>query len=211
MSDPSGSGTAQGGTSGNRTLWIVVAAVAAVVVILAAVFFMRSSDVVVPNIVGMTGVDAAKAVQDAGFTIGEASQVETTAVKPGTIISQDPGAGAKAKKGAPISAVQAISPKAVPIPSVVGKEADAASSEIKDAGFVPLTQETYDNTATAGTVVSQLPAAGTPAAAGSEVGLLVSKGKAPTQPAPISVAAPINEPVFARIISPYCPSFTSRS
>jgi beta-lactam-binding protein with PASTA domain len=186
MSDASGSGTAQGGTARNRTPWIIVGVIA-VVLVLAAIFLTRSSDVVVPNIVGMTGVEAAKAVQDAGFTIGEATQVETTTVEAGTIVSQTPRAGSKAKKGSGISAVQAVSPKAATVPDVKGQQAEAASATVAGAGFVPVIYDTYDNTVAAGIAVGQVPAAGTQAGAGSEVGILVSKGKEPAQAAPIAV------------------------
>ena len=48
---------------------------------------------------------------------------------------------------------------------------------LADAGFVPASAMQYDLTAPAGQVVEQLPAAGEQATAGSQVGLLVSKGR----------------------------------
>ena len=53
-------------------------------------------------------------------------------------------------------------------------EAEAA---LADAGFAPTSAMQYDLTAPAGEVVEQLPAGGEQAAAGSQVGLLVSKGR----------------------------------
>ena len=60
---------------------------------------------------------------------------------------------------------------------MVGMTQAEAESALREAGFAPASASQYDLTAPAGEVLAQLPEAGQEAAAGSPVGLLVSKGR----------------------------------
>lgn len=175
-------------------VWAIVGAVVIVLVVVAVsaqgsskngggmlLLFGGSNNATVPNIVGMTGADAARTVQAAGFTIGQTSQVESTGVAPGTVISQTPAAGVEAAKGSAISAVQAKGASAVPVPNVTGMSSADATAALVSAGLVPVVQQDYNNTVASGVVISQVPAAGTQAAPQSQVAVIVSKGKQPSQ------------------------------
>jgi beta-lactam-binding protein with PASTA domain len=63
------------------------------------------------------------------------------------------------------------------VPDVVGMTKADAESALTAAGFVPASAVQYDLSAPSGFVMEQLPAGGEQAAAGSQIGLLVSKGK----------------------------------
>jgi MBG domain (YGX type)/PASTA domain/Abnormal spindle-like microcephaly-assoc'd, ASPM-SPD-2-Hydin len=93
-----------------------------------------------------------------------------------------------ALNGAPSTQTVALSgvglqtvPVTVAVPNVVGQSQDAAASSIASAGLTLGTVSTaFSSTVPSGSVISQNPAAGTQATAGSAVEVLVSTGQQPT-------------------------------
>jgi serine/threonine-protein kinase len=68
----------------------------------------------------------------------------------------------------------------VSIPNVVGLNAASASNQLGQAGFTVTTKSQANATVPAGNVISTNPPAGTKAAKGSSVEILVSTGPAAT-------------------------------
>ena len=96
---------------------------------------------------------------------------------PAPCCGQDPAAGEEVDEGSAVALTLSAGPGTAEVPDVVGMNQAEAESALREAGFAPASASQYDLTAPAGEVLAQLPEAGQEAAAGSPVGLLVSKGR----------------------------------
>ena len=101
----------------------------------------------VPNVVGMSAADAAAAIEAAGLSPDGNNE--------GTVVDQEPNAGAQLEPGdtVSISTEGSTAANAVTVPDVVGMSAADAGAAIEAAGLSP-------DGDTEGTVVSQAPAPG---------------------------------------------------
>ena len=134
----------------------------------------------VPDIVGMRQADAVRALQDAGYKLGETSAVATTAVEIGLVAAQDPAAGERLKEGEPVAvAVNFSNGTDALAPSVIGLEEAVAVNVAESTGFVPLVVDEYLNSVAEGIVGGQVPEAESKVTAGSTLVIVVSKGIAP--------------------------------
>lgn len=145
-----------------------------------ALWYFLLSPVEVPNAVGKHLGQATQALNDAEVRLGRISTEPTTAAPPGTVIDQDPAAGAEVDRGSEIAFVVAGPPEVSSVPDVTGHPAQAAQRTLVAQGLGALLVETYDTTVAAGNVISQLPTAGVELAPGTLVALAVSKGASPT-------------------------------
>ena len=158
--------------------WIIVAVLVILVIgVGAAVVSILGGGVQVPDVTGKTQTEAVKALEDAGLKAGDVTSTSDTEAPAGTVVRQDPAAGTKLDDGADVALVISSGPGTAAVPDVVGMDRAEAEAALADAGFVPASATQYDLTAPAGQVVEQLPAAGEQATAGSQVGMLVSKGR----------------------------------
>jgi eukaryotic-like serine/threonine-protein kinase len=157
--------------------WIIVAVVAIVGIGALAAVLVVLGGVQVPDVTGKTQSEATKALEDAGLKAGAVTSTSDAEVPAGTVVRQDPAAGTEVDDGSAVSLVVSSGPGTAAVPDVVGMDRAEAEAVLADAGFVPASAMQYDLTAPAGQVVEQLPAAGEQVTAGSQVGMLVSKGR----------------------------------
>ena len=75
--------------------------------------------VTVPNVVGLTQAAAQQAVTNASLTVGTITQVNDNVVPAGSVISQNPAAGASATSGSTVALVVSLGP--APIALIVSK------------------------------------------------------------------------------------------
>ena len=130
--------------------------------------------VAVPNVVGLTQGAAQTQITSAGLAVGTVTQQASATVPMGTVISQNPAAGAQAASG---SSVALVVSSGVTVPNVVGQSQAAAQNALVSAGLsVGTVTMQASSTFAAGNVISQTPAGGTQVAGGSAVALLVSSG-----------------------------------
>jgi serine/threonine-protein kinase len=143
----------------------------------------RPTSPAVPNVVDKTKADATAELGKAGFGVDVYESY--SGVTSGRVISQFPAAGAKALAGSEV-AIQVSTgpaptstPSSVKIPNVVGQTQAEASSALANAGLsvAPFTE--YNATVAKGSVIGQLPKAGSSVAKGTEVGIAISGGKEP--------------------------------
>src|SRR5205085_1602897 len=120
-------------------------------------------------------------ILEAGMVAGVITQQSSTTVPAGVVISQDPLDGLTVDVGTAMNMVVSSGPPPVTVPNVVGLTQAAATTALTGAkltvGAVTFSPST---TVAAGLVISQAPAAGSSAAGGSAVALVVSQGTAPT-------------------------------
>ena len=151
------------------------------------VLTVSGSEVTVPNLVGQTKEQAEAALARLQL-LANIVEVDAPDKLPGTVISTDPAAGAKVAKGNPVIVNVAKAPD-VPIPPVVNMDQVQAQQLLSDAGFsVTVTAQPHDSIP-AGKAIGTNPPAGTAAAKGSAVQLLVSTGPT-TVPVPNVVGQP---------------------
>jgi serine/threonine-protein kinase len=131
--------------------------------------------IVVPETQGMSRRDAERALEEAGFSVGEVTQQASDAAR-GTVLATKPAAGAKAPAGA-IGLVLSSGPSSVRLPNVVGRPYADARSTLEQIGLL-VSGSGLDSmsTAPAGTVVSQSPTPGRTVPSGTTVQLRLSAG-----------------------------------
>jgi uncharacterized repeat protein (TIGR03806 family) len=129
----------------------------------------------VPNVVRLTQAAATTAITSAGLTLGTVTMATSATVPSGSVISQNPAAGASVAANSAVNLTVSSGPAATAVPNVVGRTQGTATSTITAGGFVAGTiTMTTSATVPSGRVISQNPAAGSSAASGSAVNLTVS-------------------------------------
>jgi hypothetical protein len=117
-----------------------------------------------PNVVGQPVAQAQQTLEDAGFSVQVGDAVDST-VGAGLVATQTPGAGS-VPSGSTITLNPSTgTPPAVSVPKVTEAKFNEARSTLDDAGFRIDGPGCHGNP----TVISQNPAAGTPAPPGSTV------------------------------------------
>jgi len=139
-----------------------------------------AKQVAVPNLVGMTEQGAANALEQAGLKVGKVVSEQSDKGPAGTVITQDPAAGAKVADGGLVtltlsSGASPSPPSTVDVPNVVGSTKAEAVQTLGAAGFVVVIAEEASLTP-AGEVISQSPTGGVMAKWGSTVTMIVSTG-----------------------------------
>jgi serine/threonine-protein kinase len=127
----------------------------------------------VPDVRGQSRDEAAAALARAGLEPNVHEIPSEKAIN--TVIGQDPAPGERVARGSKVRINVSKGPAQVPVPPVVGKPFEQASSELQGKGFAVARRDVESNQP-AGTVLEQDPAANTFANKGSTVRLTVSKG-----------------------------------
>ena len=131
----------------------------------------------VPKVVGVPATVAVKRLRTNGLA---ASTVSVASSKPsGTVLSQNPKAGASVSKGSTVAI--RVSRGSTTVPNVIGQDQSGARAVLRGAGLVAAIFA-VPNTQPKGTVVAQHPAAGSKVARGSKVRINVSTGSTTTTP-----------------------------
>ncbi len=144
-------------------------------------YYVAARPLTVPDVTGKLGPEAVQSLNDAGLTLGETSETPTSSAAPGVVIDQKPAAGTTLKPGEMVSIVMAAPPESSAVPNVTGQQQEQAQAALAQARLGSVVVETYNATASAGVVVSQIPSAGVEMVPGATVALAVSKGAEPAQ------------------------------
>jgi len=136
---------------------------------------MKESEL--PQVTGLSLRQAALELQKAGFAEGGILRIDHPKIEKGSVIAQDPPAGALGSEGAPVNLLvstgSAMKPKR--IPDIVGLSMREAESILQAAGFlIDQKQTRVENTLPEGTVLDQFPAPGSHLLEGGEVSLTLS-------------------------------------
>lgn len=129
-----------------------------------------------PDVVGLTRDDALRQLQAAGFTVKQRPSQFSTVQPAQHIISQDPPAGGRLRRGGTVTLVNSKGPPMRTVPALVGLSQDAAAGQLTKAGLRLGTVRQQFSSRPAGEVLSSDPAAGATLTPGSPVVLVVSKG-----------------------------------
>jgi serine/threonine-protein kinase len=133
----------------------------------------------VPDLRGET-VDAATAkTEAAGLELVVGRQVFSGTVSPGEIVTQDPGADERVRRGTEVSVVVSRGPQLVDVPAVRRLPEAEAKRLLEQMNLRVEIQRDYHPRIAEGRVIDQNPAAGNTIEAGKVVVITISQGKPP--------------------------------
>jgi beta-lactam-binding protein with PASTA domain len=162
-------------------LALVLLMVALVSALTAMRFAIHGREVAIPKLVGMTPLEAQRAVAVLGLDVVVERQFYSPEVAEGRIMSQVPLAGVKVRRGWAVRVAQSLGPQRVAIPNVTGQSERVAELNVRRRGLdlgsvaqVNLPDAAPDQ------VVSQSPPANASGVAVPKINLLVSRGPQPT-------------------------------
>ena len=162
--------------------WVATAG-ALFVVVFAFSFYLamkmerRSTEAVVPDLVGLTVEEADELAAPLGLVVEVADQRHDPAVSSGRVLAQEPLGGAEVRRGRRVKIVLSLGGKVLEVPNLVGQRARTVEITLRREGFVPGDQvEVFDADAPRGTVIAQVPPPGSPSVPGERVHRLVSLG-----------------------------------
>ncbi len=128
-----------------------------------------------PNLEGMTIDSARERWRAKGLVIIEDGERSVAEAEPGTIVQQRPSPGAELSSNKEIRVFVAKVSSIVALPDVTGTPVEEARETLEDAGLEVPEPRTEVSDKEAGTVLKQVPAAGSEANEGSVVRLTVAE------------------------------------
>jgi eukaryotic-like serine/threonine-protein kinase len=137
---------------------------------------LRSTQVAVPNVIGLERKLAVKKIEDQGFQADVQTGVGTAEDR-GKVIDQNPDGGTRIEKGSTVRILVSVGPEQVEVPEVVGKPLDEATQILANAGFRWTTKRVFSPDVPEGEVTKQNPKPGEQAEKGASIALTVSKGQ----------------------------------
>ena len=196
----------EGGTS--PMLW-VAGLVAILILALAGFLVFRllsgggetpgARTVVVPNFVGMTFTAAQELAKQRGIDVVQAGTTVDPTKPAGTVLGQEPAAGADVEEGDVIDLTVAVGPETVAVPELLRETQQEAFQLLFTAGLTPgLVTEVFDPIVPAGQITRQEPLPGVLVNKGTSVNYDISKGPEPTpspSPTPTPTPTPSEEPI----------------
>ena len=161
-----------------NTIIGIVVAILCIIGIAGAVFALGSSEkVTVPDVTGKPIAQARTTLEQAGFKVGTETEVYSSEVSSGNVVSTDPKAGEQAEKGATIKINVSKGTEQVSVPDLKGKSADDAQKALSQAGLNGKQGDTvYSDDVSEGAVASQDTGAGSKANKGDTIVYHLSKG-----------------------------------
>ena len=164
--------------NGRRTFYATIA-VLAVVVALTGWWFGFGRYTTTPKFIGQTQAQAVAAARKAGFEIRYGSPLFEEKIPKNTVVSQQPAATERIRRGGVIMLTLSRGPERYTVPSDVGKPFDVVQSDLNELKMVVRRVDTYSDAYPADYVVSLNPKPGSVQPPNTTITVTVSKGKAP--------------------------------
>ena len=138
-------------------------------------FAIHGQEVAVPPLVGLTPVEAERAVAGLGLQVSIERQYYSPQIPEGRIMSQLPLPGTKVRRGWQVRVAQSLGPTRVAIPDVTGESEHAAELNIRRRGLdVASTAEVETDGIPPDQVLAQSPRADATQVAAPKISLLVT-------------------------------------
>jgi beta-lactam-binding protein with PASTA domain/tRNA A-37 threonylcarbamoyl transferase component Bud32 len=169
-----------------RPLGIALIAIA-ILGLLSGVLYMVGGnlfgqEVAVPNIVGMDIKQADEELTKVSLVMNVLARQADDKVAKDAVISQDPAQGRKVKAGREINVVISDGSEQVKVPNITGVNQIEAGTRLANKGLnLGAIQEVYDEKYAAGMIISQMPLADATVNSGTNIDVVVSKGKQPAK------------------------------
>jgi len=134
-----------------------------------------AKQVAVPNVVGMSEVDAKTTLEQAGFQVSSTS-APSDSTPEGIVSDQSPDGGTPATKGSTVTITVSSGPSTTTVPDEVGQDKQVAIDDLKANGFKVDVQNVACGDPNQDNIVQdQDPAGGSDAPSGSTVAIFVCK------------------------------------
>ena len=165
----------------NRTGLYVTLLVILLLLVAGILFFVgrnlgaQTTQVDVPDVVGLNVDDATNVLRDRGFSVTTKPQQNDEAPE-GEVLGQDPRGGTQADEGSNVELTVSAGAGQVEVPGVIGRTEAAAVSLLTTEGFVPDVISEPNEFVLPGLVASQSPEGGEMADKGSAVRIVISSG-----------------------------------
>ncbi|MEX2458782.1 MAG: Stk1 family PASTA domain-containing Ser/Thr kinase [Actinomycetota bacterium] len=130
----------------------------------------------IPDVGNQPFAAARKALENAGFRVGEPQRAYDERIEEGNVIRTEPGPGSRYEVGKTVAVVLSRGPRPVPVPSIAGDPRQEAESKVLEAGLVPSVVEEFSTDVERGVVIRSDPEAGTALHRGDTVTIFVSMG-----------------------------------
>ena len=161
-------------------LSLVLLTVALVSALTAMRFAIHGREVTIPKLVGMTPLEAERALVVSGLEVVVERQFYSPDIPEGRIMSQVPVAGVKVRRGWAIRVAQSLGPQRIAIPDVTGQSERVAELNVRRRGLdLGSVAQVNLPDAPADQVVSQSPPAKASGVSVPKISLLVSRGPEP--------------------------------
>lgn len=161
-------------------LALVLLTVALISALTAMRFAIHGREVTIPKLVGMTPLEAERAVAASGLEVVVERQFYSPEIPEGRIMSQVPLAGVKVRRGWAIRVAQSLGPQRIAIPDVTGQSERVAELNVRRRGLdLGTVAQVSLPDAPADQVVSQSPPAKASGVSMPRISLLVSRGPEP--------------------------------
>ncbi|MET0951799.1 MAG: Stk1 family PASTA domain-containing Ser/Thr kinase [Aeromicrobium sp.] len=160
----------------------IVAAIAAVLLAVlwfAGVFDNEEKPPTQKAVIDVSGKDvdtATRALENAGFVVGDRTERTSADVDAGDVIETDPPAGEEVDQGSSVNLIVSAGPAQVAIPNLIDYSYSDAKRVLQDQGL-KVKRQTQDSSETKDSVLNSNPPAGVKVDVGSTVTLIVSKGQ----------------------------------
>jgi len=149
----------------------------------------------VPSVEGLTREEAQQQLAESGLTLGNVGETPSDSAPAGTVVEQDPRAGASVKLKTAVSITLSSGPERVTVPGLAGLSLTKAERTLSEAGLkLGRRDETPSDTAPLGMVIEQNPAKGEEVEADPAVDVVISTGP-PLLPPPVQAAPTPAPPV----------------
>ena len=148
----------------------------------------QADGIEVPDLKGLTFDEAKEQLNAKGLGIKNAGTVASDQYDEGQIVSQTPDALTKAEANTTVEVTLSSGKGEVSVPSVTGMDETTAYNTLTNSGFTPVKDYAYSADVAQGNVIEQSPNAGSPAKAGDNVKIVISRGE--EQAEATSVAVP---------------------
>jgi serine/threonine-protein kinase len=132
----------------------------------------------IPSLVNLTPEAAVNLLAKSPLKVGDITEVFSTKVPKGFVISSNPAQGTRVKRETIVDMVVSKGVETFSLTSFIGTNGEQALNELTAAGFNVTTTYAFDEKAMPGEVISQQPAAGAALPKGAAVEIFVSKGSA---------------------------------
>ena len=131
------------------------------------------------DLIGKTAPDAQTELS--GLGLKSTLQSQQSDQPQGKVFDTNPEAGHERQAGSTVTLLVSAGPATVAVPNVVGQNVTEAQNTLTQAGFQSAVTQQNSDTVPSSQVISQDPPAGSQAAKGSTVNLVVSSGKTQVQ------------------------------
>jgi beta-lactam-binding protein with PASTA domain/predicted Ser/Thr protein kinase len=176
----------QGEPGGSRRAWVGALIAIVIMALLAAGGYLLVTMltgggggelVEVPELVGLTELQAQQQLDNAGLIFGEKRRRPTAQSPVGTVIDQQPESGNQIQAGSAVDVVIAAPPRLVAVPPLDGLTVEEAQAALEELGLV-LGARTEENSETIpkGQIINQSPGAGEEVPKDTPVDVVVSAG-----------------------------------